>query len=38
MQTAVIPLYANPFTLSEGDYNLRITLPTAKARRLQRFR
>lgn len=26
MQTAVIPLYANPFALSEGDYNLRITL------------
>lgn len=26
MQTAVIPLYADPFTLSEGEYNLRITL------------
>lgn len=34
MQTAVIPLYANPFTLSEGDYNLRITLSDGESQKI----
>lgn len=34
MQTTVIPLYANPFTLSEGDYNLRITLSDGESQKI----
>ena len=34
MQTAVIPLYANPFAMTEGDYNLRITLSDGENEKL----
>lgn len=34
MQTAVFPLYADPFTMNEGDYNLRITLSDGGSNRI----